>query len=350
MLTKQPTQTQVSSVTIEYPRRASLVLRIAHRLSYAILRQGMNAIIALVDRGIPFTDARNFHISALLDLLAAPLVPIRGTRRRMVKFDKFRAEWVWHDGTADPDKRRDAAILYMHGGGLVSCGLNSHRRLVSRIAKASGVPVLNVDYRQLPKAHVTETLEDCVEAYGYLLQQGFSADHIILAGDSAGGGLSFRLAVEIRDRGLPMPAAIAAIAPWADYDSTRRSAHPNDRIYPMLSAAALGTPGRLGLARDGKLDPKWSAVNHDFTGLPPVLIQVGSTEVLRSDADHLAANCAAAGVPCRMQIWHRAIHVFQAGADLLPDARQAIGDIGAFTKSILSGTDVAATSRRGTAA
>ncbi|MFJ4652103.1 alpha/beta hydrolase [Nocardia sp. NPDC088792] len=336
------------TVTIEYPRRAGWALRAAHPLSYAVLRQGMNAIVGLAWRGIPVRGVRIFHISRALDPLAGFLVPIRGTSLQPIGFPRFRAEWVWHRGTSDPSRVQDSAILYFHGGGLVSCGLNTHRRIVSRIAEASGAPVFQVDYRQLPQAHVVDTIEDCVEAYEYLLAQGFPGERIIMAGDSAGGGLAFRTAIAVRDRGLPMPGGLVGIAPWANYDSTLRYAHPNDPLDPLLGAKALDTPVQLGLLRDGKLDPSWSAVNHDFAGLPPVLLQVGSTEVLLADAYQLAERCEQAGVPCRMQVWDRAIHVFHAGADLLPDARQAIGVIGAFVSGRLAGT--AAQQPRSTAA
>ncbi|KAA8887343.1 alpha/beta hydrolase [Nocardia colli] len=326
-----------STVTIELPRRASLALRIAHPLSYATLRMGMNAIVALASRGIPFRDARNFHVSNLLDPLAAPLLPPRGTRTRSTLFERFRAEWVWHRDTPNPTEVKDSAILYFHGGGLVACGLNSHRRLVARIGRASGMPVFNVDYRQLPKGRLADTIQDCVESYEWLLAQGFPPERVIFAGDSAGGGLTFGLALAARERGLPMPAAIVAIAPWADYDRSRRDAHPNDRLDPMLSSAALALPARLGMWVDGALDPQLSPVNHHFTGLPPVFIQVGSTEVLLPDAEALAERCAEAGVPCTMQIWDKAIHVFHAAADLLPDARQAIGEIGAFNQRTIHG-------------
>ncbi|GAB2544233.1 alpha/beta hydrolase [Nocardia heshunensis] len=342
-----PVPPRSASVTVEFPRRASWVQRAAHPVSYAVLRRGMNVIVDLAWRGIPVRGVRIFHLTNALDPLAGFLVPIRGTSLQPIAFPRFRAEWVWHRGTSDPTQVADAAILYFHGGGLVSCGLNTHRRIVSRIARDSGVPVFQVDYRQLPKAHVTETIEDCVEAYEHLLAQGFPADRIIMAGDSAGGGLAFRTALAARDRGLPVPAGIVGIAPWANYDSTLRYAHPNDPIDPMLGAKALDTPARFGLLRDGELDPSWSAVNHEFTGLPPVLLQVGSTEVLLADAYQLAERCAEAGVPCRMQIWDKAVHVFHAGADLLPDARQAIAVIGEFVRQRLADT---APARRSSAA
>lgn len=325
------------SVVIELPNRASLPARIAHPIAKATLRTGLNMLTFVGDKG-PIKDPRVFKVSNYFDPAAKVLVAVPGTRRRPVRFDKFRAEWVWHRDTADPAQVRDSAILYMHGGGFVACGLNSHRRIVSRIARASGMPLLNVAYRQLPAAHITETIDDCVEAYHYLLNQGFPAHRIILAGDSAGGGLTFRLAVEARERGLPMPGGITAISPWADLESVHKRAHRNFPLDPMIHAGALEIVTKWGFQRNGTIDPAWSAVNHSFEGLPPALIQVGSTEVLLSDCERLAQRYAEAGIRCRLQVWDRQIHVWHAGADLLPEGRAAIREIGAFNQRILNGT------------
>lgn len=325
------------SVIIELRGRASLALRIAHPLSYNTLRRGMNTLVRLGNTRPLRGRTEIFAPIELADPLARVIVPPRGTSRRAVAFDKFRAEWVWHRNTVDPEKVRDAAILYFHGGGFVACGLNTHRRIVARIARESGMPLFNVDYRQLPWAHITDTIEDCVAAYQHLLDEGFEPERIVFAGDSAGGGLAFTTALEARNRGLPIPGGIAAIAPWADLDSTEKLSHPNNRRDPMLSAEALAIPATWGFAVNGRLDPLWSPVNRDFSGLPPVLIQIGSTEVLRSDADQLAARCAEAGVQCRVQVWDKGIHVFHAAADFLPDARAAIREIGEFTQRVVHG-------------
>ncbi|MCU1647042.1 MAG: putative esterase [Nocardia sp.] len=322
------------SVTIELRGRASLPLRIAHPLSYNTLRRSMNTLVWLGGKRPLRGHTGIFAPVELADPLARVLIPPRGTERRAVRFENFRAEWVWHTNTVDPQRLRDAAILYFHGGGFVACGLNTHRRIVARIARESGMPLLNVDYRQLPWAHITDTIEDCVAAYRHLLAEGFEPEHIVFAGDSAGGGLAFTTALEARNRGLPVPGGIAAIAPWADLDSTDKVAHPNNRVDPMLSGEALAIPAIWGFAVDGRLDPLWSPVNRDFSGMPPVLIQVGSTEVLRADADKLAERCAEAGVECRVQVWDKAIHVFHAAADILPDAREAIREIGRFNQRI----------------
>ncbi|MBL1076541.1 alpha/beta hydrolase fold domain-containing protein [Nocardia sp. 2] len=216
---------------------------------------------------------------------------------------------------------------------------NSHRRLVSRIARSTETPVLNVAYRQLPTAHLIDAVEDGLTAYRHLLNTGFAAERVLLGGDSTGAGLAFAVALTARDLGLPIPGGgLIALSPWADYDSGARLNHVNNHRDPALSAQALAVPVRWGFAPDGAIDPRWSPVNHDFDGLPPVLIQAGSTEVLLADVEQLARRCDEAHIACTVQIWDRAVHVFQAGADALPEARYAIGAIGAFAQRALRPT------------
>jgi acetyl esterase/lipase len=275
------------------------------------------------------------RLSALLETPLAVSRAPHGMRRRTVVFPNFRAEWLWHDTMGDPRAHTDAAILYLHGGAFVIGGLNSHRRLVARISQASGMPAFNVAYRQLPQARFPETLADAVAAYRHLLGRGFAPERIVICGDAAGGGLAVRLALAARDEGLPLPAAISALAPWADFDPAARNAHPNARRDSYLTALVLDHAARLGIAAGGALDPLWSPVNHHFAGLPRLLIQVGSNESLRCDAEQLAARCDVANVPCTLQIWDRAAHMHHAAADLLADARAAIAELGAFHRAAL---------------
>ncbi|NNH70945.1 alpha/beta hydrolase fold domain-containing protein [Nocardia uniformis] len=323
-----------TSVTIELPNRSTLRNRLARPLLFWTIRTGLEAL-SYGGKHILRTKWL-FWVSSRTDGPAAILVPPRGTRRRQVRLANFRAEWLWDKRTADPFKRRDAAILYFHGGGFVSCGLNTHRRFVAKIGKTSGMPVFNVDYRQLPQAHFVDTLADALHSYEHLLAEGFPAENIILSGDSAGGGLAMRLALAARDNGLPVPGGLSLIAPWADLDWTRRNAHPNAGLDQILPPLGIETIARLGYTIDGKLDPHWSSVNHDFTGMPPILVQVGSNECLMSDAEQLAQRCAEANVPCRLQIWDLAAHVHHAASDIEPGARAAIRELGEFNRQILA--------------
>jgi acetyl esterase/lipase len=322
-----------SSLIVERPNRASIGTQIAS----AALRGTVGVGLATLARiGGPYQLEPMLRIGRLADPLAAVLVAPSGTHHAIVRLGEFRAEWLWHDDVGDPRQRQESVLLYFHGGGYILGGLNTHRQLVAKIARASRMPAFNVDYRQLPKAHFTETLDDAVESYRYLLEQGFQADRIIVSGDSAGGGLAFRLALATRDRGLPMPCGISAISPWADFDPKTRNAHPNRNRDSYLPARWMEIIAQQGFAVDGHLDPAWSAVNHDFTGLPPVLIQVGSTECLLADAETLALHCARARIPTRLQIWDRAPHVHHMGSDLLTDARAAIDHLGKFHQTVIA--------------
>jgi acetyl esterase/lipase len=322
-------------ISVELPRRASLRLRVAHAVLGRTVRQFFNlAVWAHGHHLLPKTVA--LWVATRFDRLLVVLPPPRGTKVQRTDFSEFRAEWVWDPAAADPPEAATGAVLYFHGGGLASCGLNSHRRIVARVSTATGLPVYNVEYRQIPTVHVRQTVADCVLAYRRLLDIGIPSDQIVLAGDSAGGGLAFSTALAIRDRALPMPAALVAIAPLANYDSTARFNHPNDKTDAAISAGLLALPITWGMQVNGRLEPAWSPVNHDFNGLPPTLIQVGSTEVLLADAYEVAERCIEAAVPLRFQLWDHAIHVFHAGADVLPDARQAFSEIGAFVRGVLS--------------
>ena len=323
-----------TTVVVTHSPPASRRLKVAHRLAALTIRKFINLTVWIDSRGL-LRPAQMLAIAGRGDRLAAPLRPEKGTLLRPVRLATCLAEWVWNDAIADPDSVQGAAIVYFHGGALVAGGLNTHRRLVARIARVSGIPVLNVDYRQIPRAHVTTTVEDCVAAYLHLLDAGFCAERIIVAGDSAGGGLAFSMTLAARDRGLPVPLAIVAIAPWADYDPASKMLHANNSRDAVLSGELLATVAGWGMAVDGRIDPMWSPVNHDFRGMPPALIQVSSTEMLLADAMKLAERYKQAARPLNLQIWDSAIHVFQAGADVLPDARNAVDEIGAFIQAQL---------------
>lgn len=329
--------TDSALVTIELMNRAGLTARVSHAISRATLRPALDAVAKIAQRG-PLRGAPAFRIANWAELVIAPLVAPRGTVRRAQLFPDFPAEWLWDKGISGPEDVDQGVILYFHGGGFVFGGLHSHRRLVARIAKASGVPLLNVAYRQLPKVHITETIQDGLTAYRHLLGRGFAPERIVVAGDSAGGGLSFATVLAAREQGLPLPGGIATIAPFADLDPTVRRTHPNDAKDALLSAFSISVPALVGFADDGELDLSWSAVNHDFTGMPPVFIQVGAQEVLLPDTEQLARRCTEAGVPCTVQIWDKAIHVFHAGADLLPDARAAIREMATFIHTVIRTT------------
>ncbi|NNH70923.1 alpha/beta hydrolase [Nocardia uniformis] len=320
-LTARAQRSEVGSV--EHRGGPTWQTRLGATVMRAVARPALDLVATVI-------GPRTFWLGGLIDPLAGKVIrPPGGTTTCVVRFERFRAEWVTAAAAVQPG-RSERAILYLHGGGFFTCGLNTHRRLVATLSAATGVPVLNVDYRQLPGHAPGESIDDAVEAYEYLLGRGIRAENIVVAGDSAGGFLAFSVGVAALRRGLPVPAGIVGLSPWLDLDSRRRAAHVNNADDALLSAHSLDALVRKGFESLGPVDPAWSPVSGPLAGMPPALIQVGSTEVLRSDAELMTERLGIAGVPVRLQIWRRQVHVFQAAHDVLPEAREAITDIAEF--------------------
>ncbi|WP_067570295.1 alpha/beta hydrolase [Nocardia acidivorans] len=335
MATSPQTSESVTSVIVESTRPARIGTRIAHPVLRTTLQQFLRAGAWVADFG-PGPAELIFRATRFSEGPAALLGTPRGTHRHPVFFEDFHGEWLWSAPVADPRIERGAVILYFHGGAFIAGGLNSYRRHTARLGSASALPVFTVDYRQLPDAHPNESLDDALTAYRYLLDQGFAAEKIIVAGDSAGGGLALRLVLTARDLGLPLPAGISVTSPWADFDSTARDAHPNANTDAVLPAAGPAMVVRRGIAINGVLDPSWSVVNHDFTGMPPILLQVGSREMLLSDALEVARRCEEARVPMTLQIRADAPHtLIHLGAGLLADGRDAARDAAGFHRAMI---------------
>lgn len=293
--------------------------RLAARLMRSLLRP-------LVTR-LPWTPF-TLRFAPLLDLSAALLLPPRGTRTARVRGLGCAAEWVRGPGV--PARSRQA-ILYFHGGGFVACGLRTHRRMIARISQAAGMPVLSVAYRMQPRVPIQTSIDDCVDAYRWLLNSHDAGD-IVIAGDSAGGYLSFMAPLHALRDGLPRPAGIAALSPFTDLDIAPKIAHANAVLDPFIPAARMWDMVHTCFPDAEPTDPWLSPVHADLAGLPPTLIHAGSIEVLLADAELMAARLGAAGVPCTLQIWEGQAHVFQVFADLSREGLLAIKEIGAFAR------------------
>jgi acetyl esterase/lipase len=169
-----------------------------------------------------------------------------------------------------------------------------------------------------------------VTAYLRLLDRGYKPSRIVVAGDSAGGYLAFAAPLRALSEGLPAPAGIVALSPLTDLDHTAKLAHANARLDPYIPVSRL--PLLYELWQDGP-DPLVCPVDADLAQLPPTLIQAGSSEALLCDAELMAARLAAADVPCRLQIWERQLHVFQAYSQVIPEGFSAIAEIGSFIRA-----------------
>lgn len=223
---------------------------------------------------------------------------------------------------------KDRALLYFHGGGYVIGSPDTHKGLVSCLSDALKAEAWSMDYRMGPEAPFPAGVDDAVAAYKALLET-HAPENILIGGDSAGGGLTLASAMKARDSGLPMPAGLIPISPWANLNQIGPSYDVKADADPMVSREGLGwfVDHYLGPGGDAD-DPYASPAYGDFTGLPPMLIQVGADEVLLSDSLAVAERAGMADVAVTLEIWPNMIHVFQAFYPFLQESRDAIARIG----------------------
>ena len=209
------------------------------------------------------------------------------------------------------EHRRRRVILYCHGGGYTSGGLGFAKVLASKLTRATGMDTLAFDYRLAPEHPYPAAVEDALTAWGHLESLGIAPGDIVLAGDSAGGNLALVLCLKLREAGRGLPGALLLMSPWTDMTASGESLRGRAGIDPVL------TPEYMYAVREayaGGLDPSdclLSPLFADFAGFPPALIQVGTHEILYSDAERLAERMLAAGADCRLEVWENMWHDFQ---------------------------------------
>ena len=261
------------------------------------------------------------------DRMGARFEDLTGVSLEPVSANGVSAEWVSAPG-ADPGK----AILYLHGGGYVVGSIASHRGMAANLSRASGCRALVVDYRLAPEHTHPAQVEDAHAAYRWLLASGIDAESIAVAGDSAGGGLTVATMLAARDNGDPLPAAGVCISPWVDMEGLGESMTSKAGIDPMVARDGLLDMAANFLGDADPRDPLAAPLHADLTGLPPLLIIVGTAETLLDDATRLHANAQAAGVESAYEEWEDMVHIWPWFAPFLPEGRDAMERMGAFIK------------------
>lgn len=250
-----------------------------------------------------------------------------GVRPVQVGTDKrVRAEWL------EPvHLSRDKTMLYLHGGGYVMCSCATHRAFAARLAEACDIRVLLLDYRLAPEHPFPAALEDSLDAYRWLREQGVSPTNIIIAGDSAGGGLALSTLISLRDNGAPLPSMAICLSPWTDLACTGESLRANAKVDPWGTMDSLAI-GAHYVGTNEARHPLISPLYADLHGLPATLIHAGSDDILLSDSTRFADRAKAAGVDVTLKIWDRMWHGFQLFAPLMPEANLAIEDIARYVR------------------
>jgi len=227
----------------------------------------------------------------------------------------------------------DHVILWAHGGGFAMGSSRSHKGLASQVAVAAKVAAILPDYRLAPEHRHPAALEDIVLAYGAILDEGVHANRIILAGDSAGGGLVVAAAMKLKEQGVAMPAGMILLSPWVDLANRGWSHTAKAQRDPFLTTSVLNTRAKQ---YGGEANANLSILDADLRGLPPAFIQTGEAEILMSDSTVLAERLGAAGVPLTLEIWPEMFHVFQARYPMLAQSRQAIQRLGQWAAAHLA--------------
>jgi acetyl esterase/lipase len=233
----------------------------------------------------------------------------------------------------------DIVLLYLHGGGYFGCSAETHRSITVYFA-LHGFRVFAPDYRLAPENRFPAAVEDAVAYYRALLSAGYLPQNIVVAGESAGGGLALSLMLSLRAAGVPLPAAAALFSPWTDLAATGDSIRTNTRRCAMFEGAGVVFSAGYYLGDTDPRNPLASPLYADLCGLPPLLIHVGADEVLLDDSTRLAERARAAGVLVDLKIWPVVPHAWQLVPHLVPEARQSLRESGAFLRAQVVPTEI----------
>jgi acetyl esterase/lipase len=266
-----------------------------------------------------------------IDALSKMFKPLTELKINPVDINGVPGEWITPQQVTN-----GRVILYLHGGYYLIGSIQSHRNLAGNIASASQARALIIAYGLAPEHPFPAGLEDAITAYSWLLAQGTRPDQIFLAGDSAGGGLVLSTLLALRQRGIPLPAGAVCLSPATDLTKSGESWKTNAKKELVVNPYIAEQIQPLYLRDISPRDPLASPLFADLQGLPPLLIQVGSSEVLLSDSTSFAKRAQEAGVDVTLQVWPQMYHVWQFTASFMPEARQAIEKIGEFINKVYS--------------
>jgi len=237
-----------------------------------------------------------------------------------------KGEWI----SARGGLKSERVIYYLHGGGYISGSAKSCRPITATLARLLGIRVFGLDYRLAPEHHFPAGLDDALTGYRWLLSNGIKARSIAVVGDSAGGGMTLALALQLRDVGEPLPACLVCLCPWTDMTSESDSLTANSERDSMFVGEDIERYANVYLGNHSRSDPLASPLLADLAGLPPLLIQVGRDEVLLDDARSLHAKVQAAGGSSTLHIYEHVPHGWHYGAPFVPETRAALREIAEF--------------------
>ncbi len=264
-----------------------------------------------------------------MDRLTSDFKPPAKVKFEPITINDCYAEWV-----IPTSIKTNQVLLYLHGGAYVGGSSKKYRGLTGKLAQVCNIKTLAFDYSLAPENPFPKGLNDVVAAYKWLLKIGYQSSEIIVAGDSAGGGLALSTVLNLRDKLKMQPGGLILLSPWTDVTATNPSITKNERIDPILSGDPMVTIGQLYAGDYALDDPGVSPMYADHKGLCPVLVHVGSEEILLDDSVLLVERLKKVGVEVKLKVWQGCMHVFHLSWKYVPEGRKAIKEIDQFIKGL----------------
>ena len=289
----------------------------------------------LTGRYIRRTDIAHAPVAKMrkrLDQLGRLARPARHVAIEEKSIAGLHAEW-YRPENAMPGK----LLLYLHGGAYTLGSCDSHRKLVTHMAKEGNIEAVMPEYRLAPEHPFPAGLDDAIAVYKALLDSGYKAADIVISGDSAGGGLSVATMLQLRHQGLPLPGAAVLISPFLDISASGESMKTRADRDPWFRPDEVEVVVRYYCPGEDVRNPLLSPVFANVAGLPPTLIHVGDDEILLSDSTRFADKLKTAGIDVELEVFPEMWHVFQLFVGKMPESRAAVRKIGAYLKAAFSG-------------
>lgn len=265
-----------------------------------------------------------------MELFSRLITPTFTYSVKSLSVDDIPCEWIYPDFS----HRKDKIILYCHGGGYTCGGLGYARILSSKLANHTGLAVLSFEYGLSPENPYPGAINEAEKVWNYLMQLGFGADDVVVAGDSAGGNLALELCIRLREQERFLPKALVLFSPWTDMRANNPSYESNKDKDPTLTREYVVSVRAAYAGEEADFeDPHLSPLTDSLEDMPPMLIQVGSREILKDDSEKLAKKLSKNGRFARLEVYSGGWHVFQQMP--IPKAQTALNSVKTFLDEIL---------------
>ena len=263
---------------------------------------------------------------------AGSSIPLpKNIKYKSVVAGNVNAEWI-----TCGEVNENRIFMFMHGGGYYRGSIAATRATVARISAEAKIKCLSIDYRLAPEHPFPAAINDTYSAYEWLVNEGINPDHIIVSGPSAGGGLCLALLLKIKDKNFSQPKGAVALRPWTDLYQTGKTMVTNEKIDPIISKKYLDRFAKLYFPDSYNMSYLASPIIGELSGLPDILIQVGSAETMLDDSKRFYKKAKKANVNVKLEIWEDMFHGWHSNAHILNDADKAIKNIGNFCRNVLN--------------